>query len=407
MTVVIPLTAKTPPSSRTKLLDNVLSCNDYYIKLFVNELDESNPEFIEASFLGYGQVKLDKDNWRESIIESDLAVSYYKDPVVWSSINIYDVFVYGYYVVDAASTVVWYYKFPKSFLFSKNRGLNIIPKIVLGCPPAPTPTPILFSSKSTYGVYFNIYAISQTGQESFVVRLNENYEITTARAAISWDILDIYLVGKIHIGSKPYNSPWSFYIDPNTIELVYSEFLPNQNFNIPPSEIQHNIENGTFQENTEVCYDFLGSYIKEMELKGVIYCGDPLVWTSRKEIDPETNEPIQIGYCEGNCMENSNKVSDGLTEVCSDVGNPNIYDDYIARRDAAFKAIDEYTENEYVVDKRATLSEVLNFLWTDEERAELQILYEKRQQLNIDELLAKLRARVTPTPTPTPDIGGS
>ena len=405
MTVVIPLTAKTPSSSRIKLLDNVLNCTDYYVKLFVNELDESNLQFIEANFLGYGQVKLDKNNWRDSITESELAVSYYKYPVVWASRNLYDVFIYGYYVVDSTNTVVWYYKFPKSFLLSKNRGLNIMPKMVLGCPPTPVPTPIYFSSKNTHGVYLAVYAISQMGQELFVVRLNENYQITTARSAISWDILDVYLVGKISIGSKSYNSPWNFYIDPNTIDLVYSSSPPNENINIPPSEIEYNIENGTFQENTEVCYDFLGSYITEMELKGVIYCGDPLVWNSRKEIDPETNQPIQIGYCEGNCMENSNKVSDDLSEVCSDIGNPNIYEDYIRRRDAAFDAIDKYTENEYVVDKRSTLSEVLNFMWTEEERAALQVLCEKRKQLNIDELLAKLRARVTPTPTP--DVGGS
>ena len=67
---IIPLTAKTPASSRTTLLDNILSCTDYYVKLFTNEVDENNPEFTEASFLGYDQVKLDKDNWNASVIES-------------------------------------------------------------------------------------------------------------------------------------------------------------------------------------------------------------------------------------------------------------------------------------------------------------------------------------------------
>ena len=140
---IIPLTAKTPAASRTKILDNILSCTDYYVKLFTNNLDENNLDFldfIEPSFLGYSEVKLDKDNWNDSIIEYDLAVCYYKYSVVWSSIDANNDTIYGYYLVDDSNIVIWYHKFSDPFVLSKNKGLNIIPKMVLGCLPSPTPS---------------------------------------------------------------------------------------------------------------------------------------------------------------------------------------------------------------------------------------------------------------------------
>lgn len=130
---IIPLIAKTPLSSRTKFLDNILSCTDYYVKLFTNDLDENNLSFIEPNFLDYDQVKLDKDNWQSSIIESDLAVSYYKNFVFWVSKDSSDSTIYGYYIIDDLNTVIWYQKFLEPIILSKDKGLNIVPKMVLGC----------------------------------------------------------------------------------------------------------------------------------------------------------------------------------------------------------------------------------------------------------------------------------
>ena len=48
----------------SKLLDNMLSCNDYYAKLFVNNLDENNLQFTEANFSGYSQVILNRNFWK-------------------------------------------------------------------------------------------------------------------------------------------------------------------------------------------------------------------------------------------------------------------------------------------------------------------------------------------------------
>jgi hypothetical protein len=392
MTVVIPLTAKTPPSSRTKLLDNILSCTDYYAKLFVNELDESDLQFTEASFLGYSQVKLSKDDWRDSIIESDFAVSYYEYPVAWSSIDNNDSTIYGYYLVDDSNIVIWYQKFPQPVTLFKDRGLNIVPKIVLGCVSVP-PTSRT-SSKTIYGAYFRIkYSPTASDEESFVIRLNDNYKITIAREAKSFSV---YVVGKIVLGQESYNSPWTFHLDPGTIDLVYSRVPPNKNHNLSPTSIEEGLVNGTFKENTEVCYGFLTSSIIEMELKGVVYCGDPLMWKSRNQKDSETNEFIQFGYCDGECAENSNKSFDDLTEVCSDI-DENIYDEYISDRDEAFNAIDEYAENEYMPDIDAILA------WTEEEQADFDYLGIAAEDLDIDYQLEEYRNR-NPTPPPIGDL---
>lgn len=384
------LIAKTPESSRTQFLDDVLGCTDYYAKLFVNNLDESDLHFTEASFLGYGPVKLKKEDWDASVIEfsglTSWAVSYYKYPVAWSSVDSFDVTINGYYLVDSSNTVIWYQKFSYPVTLFKDRGLNIVPKMVLGC--VSIPTPELIASRTIYGSYFRVkYSSTALDEESFVFRLNDNYKITIAREAISQNILSVYVVGKIVLGEESYNSPWTFHLNPDTIELVVSEVPPNENYNLSPASIEEGLVNGIF--NSEVCYDFLTSSIAEMELKGVVYCGDPLMWKSMNQKDTETNEFIQFGYCEGDCAENSSKVFDDLSEVCSDI---NIYDEYISQRDDAFNRIDEYTENEYVVDIDATLEEMINLSWTEEEQANLDDLYDKGNEY---------RNRNTPTPTPT------
>jgi len=387
---IIPLTAKTPAASRTKLLDNILDCTDYYAKLFTNNLDENNLNFIEANFLGYDQVKLDKDNWIDSTIESDLVFSYYKYPVVWSSKDVSDSKIYGYYIVDDSNTVIWYQNFSDPVVLSKGRGLNITPKMVLGCLP-----PATISSKTFYGSHFRVkYSPEAADEESFVFRLNDNYKITKAKQTIAQNTLGVYVVGKVVLGQESYNSPWTFHLDPDTIDLVYSDVPPNQNYGLSPTVIEEGLANRTFKE-TEVCYEFLTSSITEMELKGMVYCGDTLMWKSRNQKDSETNEFIQFGYCEGDCAGDFINEFDDLTEFCSEIDeNPNIYDKYISDRDNAFKRIDEYTENEYVPDIDAILA------WTAEEQANFDYLGSIAEELDIDNQLEQYRSR-NPPPTPT------
>jgi len=73
----------------------------------------------------------------------------------------------------------------------------------------------------------------------------------------------------------------------------------------------------------------------------------------------------------------------------------NIYDDYISQRDDAFNRIDEYIKNEYVVDRDATLEEMINLSWTEEEQANLDELYDKGQEINIDYQLNEYRNNLT------------
>jgi hypothetical protein len=142
---------KTPESSKTQLLNNILGCNDYYAKLFVNNLDENNLIFTEASFNGYKQILLNKDFWKDSIVESDKVVSYYNKSLIWKSKNSSYVYVYGYYIVDSDNTVIWYQKFPSAVKIAKNKGISVKIRVVLGClrytyGPTPTPTPTATSN---------------------------------------------------------------------------------------------------------------------------------------------------------------------------------------------------------------------------------------------------------------------
>jgi hypothetical protein len=346
MTVVIPLTAKTPASSRTKLLDNVLSCTDYYARLFINDLDESNLEFIEASFLGYGQVKLDKNNWRDSIIESDLVVAYYKYPVAWSSTDVSDVKIYGYYIVDTSNIVIWYQKFSATMF--KGRGISIMPKIALGCVPTPTPTATRFvlptrtptstptptptstptstpsptveptptppgytppPEQLTIGSFFKV---SQSSDNFFVVKTQDPSVRVQARNTIFEGRQNIWLVGKILFGQESYNNQRGLYIDPDSIKIVESEYPPTNDSDLSFEEIQELLDYGFLSESSEVSFTFSGA-AEEMKIKGVLYCFSPLTWNTRLEMDQETNEFFQLGYCEGECL---NKIVDDYCEVC-------------------------------------------------------------------------------------------
>jgi len=134
---------KTPESSKTQLLNNILNCNDYYAKLFVNNLNENNLIFTEASFNGYKKIFLNKNFWQDSRVESRKVVSYYKDSIVWKSKNSSYVYIYGYYIVDSDDTVIWYQKFPSVIKIDKNKGISVKIRAVLGClryPPTATPT---------------------------------------------------------------------------------------------------------------------------------------------------------------------------------------------------------------------------------------------------------------------------
>jgi len=349
---IIPLTAKTPPSSRTKLLDNILSCTDYYAKLFVNDPDESDLQLTEASFLGYSQVKLDKDSWLDSIIESDFAVSYYKYSVAWSSIDANNATIYGYYLTDDSNIIIWYQKFTQPITLFKDRGLNIVPKIVLGCVPTPVPTATRFvlptrtptstptptptptptatltptpsptvnptptppgytppPEQLTIGSFFKV---SQSSDKFFVVKTQDPYIRYQVRNTIFEGRQNIWLVGKILSGQESYNNQRNLYIDPDSIKIVESEYPPNENSDLSFEEIQELLDYEFISDSAEFCFTFSG-LVEEMKIKGSLYCFSPLTWNTRLEMDQETNEFFQFGYCEGECL---NKIVDDYCEIC-------------------------------------------------------------------------------------------
>lgn len=127
-------TAKPVPASEPEFLDNLLTCNDYYIKLFKNDLDENNLSFTECTFIGYASKLLDKNKWSPSVFESGYVVSYYSDPLVWGCSDPVESTIYGYYIVNESETVIWYYKFPEPVEISSLQAISLTLRIVLGCP---------------------------------------------------------------------------------------------------------------------------------------------------------------------------------------------------------------------------------------------------------------------------------
>lgn len=125
--------AKLFQDSKTDLLDELISCNDYYVKLFSNNLNESAPSFIECSFAGYNSVKLDKTLWKPSFFELGQVVSYYKEPIVWNCNDVLTSDINGYYIVDNAQKVIWYYKFPSTIKITSLQAISVTIRVILGC----------------------------------------------------------------------------------------------------------------------------------------------------------------------------------------------------------------------------------------------------------------------------------
>jgi hypothetical protein len=428
MTVVIPLTAKTPSSSRTKLLDNVLDCTDYYIRLFVNDLDENNLEFIEASFLGYGQVKLDKEDWLDAVAENDLAVSYYKYPVAWFSTSIYINFVYGFYVVDNSNTVVWYEKFEDPVVLFKGIGTSVVPKIVLGCVPTPaptatrfvlptrtptstptltptptptptatltpTPSPTVEPTPTPPGYTFppeqlpidSFFKISQSSDQFFVVKIQDVYTRFLARTALQTDSENVWLVGQVLSGQESYNAPRTFVLEPDSVRIVQSNDPPNANIDFSITQIEEQLLNGQLPELTEVCFMFSGIG-EEMRFKGILNCFAPLTWTTRNELDLETNEFIQFGYCEGECL---NKITGDYCAICPpEIPIGQTADEWDAQYQAVVQEIEQRVDSEEV-DIDGAIKRLLLSIRTQDEIDLDEDIASLEESLNINFLFEQL-----------------
>ena len=125
--------AKLIQGSEPEFLDNILNCNDYYAKLFSNNVNENNPVFTECSFEGYVSKKLDKGSWGPSVVEGGRTVSYYKDPVVWNCDDPIISSIKGYFITNESNLNIWYYKFPNSISIGSAQAISLTLRIVLGC----------------------------------------------------------------------------------------------------------------------------------------------------------------------------------------------------------------------------------------------------------------------------------
>ena len=425
---IIPLTAKTPASSRTTLLDKILSCTDYYVKLFTNEVDENNPEFTEASFLGYDQVKLDKDNWNVSIIEYGLAVSYYKYPVFWASKDSSDSTIYGYYVVDDLNTFIWYQKFPDPVILSKDKGFNIVPKIALGCLPSPTPTATrwMFPTRSPTltptptptptptttstptptatleptptppGYTFppdqlsinSFFKISQSSDQFFVVSIQDSYTRFLARTALRIGSENVWLVGQVLSGQESYNAPRTFILDSDSVRIVQSNDPPNANIDFSITQIEEQLLSGYLPELTEVCFMFSGIG-EEMKIKGILNCFAPLTWTTRNEMDLETNEFIQFGSCDGDCP---NKIIGDYCEVCppEEISVGQTADEWDAQYQVVVQEIQQRVDGEEV-DIDSAIERLLLSIRTQKQIKLDEDIAAFDEYLDINSLLEELR----------------
>lgn len=119
--------------NKPEVLDNLLRCNDYYARLFANDLDLNSPIFTECNFLGYSSKKLDKSFWNASTREGARIVSYYKEPVVWNCDDSDTKIIRGYYVTNDSNNVIWYYKFPSPVFITNLQAISLTLRIVLGC----------------------------------------------------------------------------------------------------------------------------------------------------------------------------------------------------------------------------------------------------------------------------------
>lgn len=125
--------AKLFQQSKPDLLDELLSCNTYYIKLFSNNLDENAPSFVECSFIGYSTLTLDKTLWKPAVFEFGQVVAYYKEPVVWKCDDPFTNDINGYYIVDESQKIIWYYKFPTTVKITSLQGISVTIRVILGC----------------------------------------------------------------------------------------------------------------------------------------------------------------------------------------------------------------------------------------------------------------------------------
>jgi hypothetical protein len=108
------------------------------------------------------------------------------------------------------------------------------------------------------------------------------------------------LSGRVYSGSKDYNSPWNFYIDPQSISLSFRSSVPtNAPVNLNPSEIQQKI--GTEIPEGSEFYFSLNNSVKALEIIGPMHCYEPLTMSVVKNFDQVSGKFVLQTSCQGEC----------------------------------------------------------------------------------------------------------
>lgn len=266
---------------------------------------------------------------------------------------------------------------------------------VTATPRTPTPTPTLTltltPTEYTYtpegvGAASAFFKISQSSDQSFVVKIKDNYTISLARETLVRGYENVWLAGQVLSAQENYNSPRRFILDPDSVRVVQSNDPPNANINLSIVQIEEQLESGYLPELTEVCF-MISGVGKEMNIKGILSCFAPLIWNSRNEIDMETNEFTQFGYCEGDCP---NKIVTDCCESCPEEPSIQTVEEWEAQWQVKLKNIQDEANNEEI-NINSLIKEVFSLTRTQEEIKLDEDIAALEESLNIDSLLEEFR----------------
>lgn len=110
---------------------------------------------------------------------------------------------------------------------------------------------------------------------------------------------DPMLCGRAYRGAKSYNSPWQFYLDPNTVRLAYRYDISGAVTEKTPSDLDGELGSDV-AEGTECCFQIRDS-LRQMKIVGPEQCYLPLELAAARVFDSGEGEFVQQTSCEGEC----------------------------------------------------------------------------------------------------------
>ena len=181
-----------------------------------------------------------------------------------------------------------------------------------GCNPLPS---------ERFGDFFEISVTDGNDpslQQVMIVRIEDSELAATADFMMQAE--NVYISGRIFSGTQTYNSSWPFYMDPSSVSLVVENNVPQQNKDVGLVQLKESIESNSIEDGSEFHFKF-SRKSRLMDVKGVTYCYDPLIWTPFLALDDSSQVYVQVASCEGDCQ---NKYEDEFLGACDDFVDQNI-----------------------------------------------------------------------------------